>query len=88
MVPGSMGGVGGCPALFLKQTNTYFGSTPPGLSSILMPIPTEGETLLNSIPPPVEQNWAQNLKTICQWVKHSKEQTTLIGLIILWNEQL
>jgi len=55
---------------YLRQTNTYFGSRPPGL------------------PLPVEQNSAQNLKTTCQRVRHSKEQTTMIGLIILWNEEI
>lgn len=28
------------------------------------------------------------MKTACQWAKHSKEQTTMIGLTILWSKKL
>lgn len=45
---------------------------------LLIPIPTEGESLPNPSPAPVEKDWVQKLKTTCQWVKHSKEQTTMI----------
>lgn len=68
---------------YLRQTKTYFGSKPPGLPSIFMEVVTEGERLPNSIPLPVEQNWAQDLDINCQWAKHKKEQTITIGLIIL-----
>lgn len=40
---------------YLKQTNTYFGSKPPGL-----PTPIEAGSLLNSTPPLADQNWVQN----------------------------
>lgn len=53
-----------------------------------MAILTEGQRLPNSIPLSVEQNWAQNLETNCQWAKHRKEQITTIGLIIVWPEKL
>lgn len=64
---------------YLRQTKIYFGSKPPGLPSVFMAIRTEGERLPNSIPPPVDENWAQNLETNCQWAKHKKEQTTATG---------
>lgn len=74
--------------VYLRQTKIYFGSKPAGLSSIFMEVLTEGERLPNSIPQPVEQNWAENLETNCQRAKHRKEQTITIALIILWPEKL